>query len=135
MLKAGGPILQYIYSAIAFLTAVVDAFFYFAVWIKISRTSRMFTSTPSDSAATFKFQGGKKISVQDQTTYNKTAQTLTLFVVAFFAQWWPISVYSIWDFIATPPIILVELSAIFCNLGGVFNFIAYTLVRRKQNSK
>ena len=64
-------------------------------------------------------------------TEGKTSLFMMAIVIAYFAQWWPFSIYQAWYIVEQPPIILVQCIVIFCNLGGVFNFFAYTFIRRR----
>ena len=57
-------------------------------------------------------------------------QILTLFGIAYLAQWWPAIVSGIWAFVAPIPVPFLVTYVIFHNGGGVFNMLAYTYVRR-----
>ncbi|CAH1797883.1 unnamed protein product [Owenia fusiformis] len=60
----------------------------------------------------------------------KTAKTLVIFVIAYFGQWWAYVFYSFWAFKELPPLWLTLLTATFSNMGGVFNFFAYSSFRK-----
>ncbi|CAH1784564.1 unnamed protein product [Owenia fusiformis] len=67
---------------------------------------------------------------------NKIAATSALLILAYFAQWWPWFIYAIWSLIGNSPhIILVVLNTIFCNLGGAFNFFAYSTFRKRLGER
>ena len=53
-------------------------------------------------------EGNKK-----RTKYSKTARILSLFVIAYLAQWWPVVLYTIWGYEAQPHIILVVVSILY----------------------
>ena len=59
-------------------------------------------------------------------------QTLTVFVAVYILQYFPGVVTSLWSMAELPPIQCVGFTVIFTNLGGVFNFLAYTLLRRRS---
>ncbi len=130
MTKDGAIIVFNIYSGAMFATAFLDVFFYMCVWLKIQSTSKALSS--ATGSTTFRSQGGKMVSASDQKAYNKTANILTLFVLAYFAQWWPFMLYGVWSYFGPPPVMIVQLIVIFCTMGGVFNFFAYTFVRRSM---
>ena len=62
----------------------------------------------------------------------KAAQSMSLFVVAFFVQWSSGGVFAAWALFDTVPIVLFHLITIFNNIGGVLNLIVYVIVRRKK---
>ena len=84
------------------------------MWVKIQRTRHL--------VGTFN---------NPDMRYAKTARVMTIFVVAYLAQWWPSILLSVWSYIAPPPIVIMLLIVIFANMGGVFNFLAYTFVRKR----
>ena len=42
--------------------------------------------------------------------------------------------YSMWTFFSDPHIAITVGAVIFSNMGGVFNFLSYTYVRKRQAS-
>ena len=105
----------------------LDGIFYLAIWWKIKRTSSLFKSSESSA----QFRGGQAVGGNDQSKYANTAKMLILFVVAYFAQWWPLVLLSAWSYVAPPPDVLMVLVVIFVNAGGVYNCLAYTVIRRR----
>ena len=64
--------------------------------------------------------------------YLKTARIMMLFVVAYIGQWWTLVAYGIWTLFGQQPhIAIVTMDVFFPNLGGVWNFLAYTFLRNK----
>ena len=63
-----------------------------------------------------------------------TCRSLILIVAAYISQWWSFVVLTVWSYIADPHIVLLILVVTFCNAGGVFNSIAYTLMKRRGSS-
>jgi|SRR6218665_2480308 len=61
---------------------------------------------------------------------------MMIFVAVFILQWWTFIVYTAWTMVSDPPPTIFILAVIFINLGGIYNSIAYTIIRRKlQNQK
>ncbi|CAH1790671.1 unnamed protein product [Owenia fusiformis] len=60
----------------------------------------------------------------------KTTKTLVIFVIAYAGQWWAYTFYSFWAFAELPPKWLTLMTIIFANMGGVFNFFAYSKFRK-----
>ena len=59
-----------------------------------------------------------------------------IFVAVFILQWWTLTLYNIWGIFAIPPPPVLILAVIFINLGGIYNSIAYTIIRRRlQNQR
>ena len=61
-------------------------------------------------------------------------QVLMLFVAVYIIQYWAIVVYALCDVFGTPNYGLAICCVLFGNMGGLFNFVAYTLVRKRQQS-
>ena len=65
---------------------------------------------------------------------------MALIVLAFLFQWSLYVAFTLWQFFGSPHIGLLIADVSVCNLGGVFNAVAYTLMRRagigkKDNKK
>ncbi len=111
-----------------FIFIALNIIFYVGIWIKIKNISKGLNI----SKDTFQTIGGKTVRVSEKKNqYQNTAKLLILFVVAYTAQWWPFFIYSVWYYIAIPHIYLAVCITIFANMGGLFNFLAYTLIRKK----
>jgi hypothetical protein len=54
---------------------------------------------------------------------HRAAKTMSLFVVAFFVQWLPMSLYGIWQLIDDVPQLLFSFVTTFSNVGGILNGI------------
>lgn len=69
------------------------------------------------------------------------ARNMSLFVVAFFVQWWPAAVFGVWAYVSpiSVPQLLFHFLTTFCNTGGILNLIVYIIIRRRlllhQNAK
>ncbi|XP_052796549.1 uncharacterized protein LOC128228987 [Mya arenaria] len=63
----------------------------------------------------------------------RSAQSMSLFVLAFFIQWWTMALYGTWNiFTDNVPQPLFHLVTIFVNLGGTLNLIVYIILRRRR---
>ncbi|KAL4217514.1 hypothetical protein ACF0H5_023963 [Mactra antiquata] len=62
----------------------------------------------------------------------KTARRMSLFVVVFVLQWFPVSVHSLWNLIQPVHPIMLHIAVIFPNLGGCFNLAVCLLIRRSR---
>ena len=60
---------------------------------------------------------------------------MLVFVGVFILQWWSFTLYNIWALVTTPPAPVLVLAVIIINLGGIYNAIAYTIIRRKLQSQ
>ena len=75
-----------------------------------------------------------KTHIQRQK-YQRTARVMTCFIAAFVAQYWPYVIFSLlaWfdpDRLGPGNVIMYMLIVLFCNSGGLLNFLAYTYIRR-----
>ncbi|XP_052792945.1 uncharacterized protein LOC128226882 [Mya arenaria] len=62
----------------------------------------------------------------------RAAQSMSLFVAAFFIQWWAMALYGTWNiFTDDVPQPLFHLVTIFVNLGGILNLCVYLIIRRR----
>ena len=62
--------------------------------------------------------------------YHKSARVMLIFVIAFLLQIWPIGLYGIVIFFGTPPLYSIFLVVVSINLSGVFDCVAYTIIRK-----
>ena len=70
-------------------------------------------------------------AAENSRKFHKTARVMMLFVAAYIAQWWPYVTHTTWRLFGEPHISITMLVTLFANMGGVFNFLAYTLLRNK----
>ena len=95
---------------------VYNTLSYLGIWYKINKVSRKSTTTSAN-----------------QKKYHRSAKTMMFFVAAFIAQWWAFIIFNLWNFFSVPHISIVVAGVIFSNMGGVFNFLSYTYVRKRQS--
>ena len=74
-----------------------------------------------------------KMKINRHKSYTNTAKILSLFVLSYIAQWWPMISVPIWNIFASPPVEYYPVCLFFLNLGGVFNLCAYTVARKMYN--
>lgn len=66
---------------------------------------------------------------------HKAVRTMSLFVSAFFIQWFSLSVYSVWVLVdSNVPQALVHVITILSNIGGVLNLLVFLIIKRTQTS-
>ena len=65
------------------------------------------------------------------------AKNMSLFVAAFFIQWFFVGVYGAWELFAEVPVIMLHLATKSTNIGGVLNLIVFVIVskRRRRHKK
>ena len=73
----------------------------------------------------------KSLSGYRMRRLNRTAKIMSIFVGMFALQWIWYLIYCIWEMVSTPHISIIFLTVIFTNLGGIFNYYAYTYLRGK----
>ena len=67
--------------------------------------------------------------------YFRSGQIMMVLVLAFMVQWWSWVVHAIWAYFSTPQIWLIFVVVLFCNIGGLLNAFAYTIIRRNYLKK
>lgn len=63
--------------------------------------------------------------------YTKVARMMIMFIAAYLFQWWTYVVLSIWFHFGEPSIWFFLVTIIFTDLGGVYNAVVYTIIRKK----
>ncbi|XP_071161993.1 uncharacterized protein [Mytilus edulis] len=66
---------------------------------------------------------------------HQAAKTMSLFVTAFFVQWWALAVYGLLQLIGSVPAIMVNLTTTFSNIGGLLNGIVFIIIIRRKREK
>ena len=66
---------------------------------------------------------------------HKAAKTMSLFVTAFFVQWWAMALYGIWQLVADVPQLLFNFVTTFSNVGGILNGIVFIIIMRRKREK
>lgn len=65
---------------------------------------------------------------------HRAARTMSLFVTAFFVQWWAMALYGVWQLVDENlvPQALFQFVTTFSNVGGILNGIVYIIIRRRK---
>jgi uncharacterized ion transporter superfamily protein YfcC len=119
MRKAAGRALNTFYILAMIVVFVANSFCYVIVFAKIRQVENLVASFNKDSEAKEQSKRSKR-----------SAQNMALLVLAFLFQWSLYVAYTLWSFFGNPSYKLLTADVFICNLGGVFNGIAYTLMRK-----
>ena len=119
METVSGRIMSNVSAGILLFIFVTCIVVYTVLWIKIKRTSKDIQS-----------QSG---SQSKKSKYTRTGQVMMLFVVAFLMQWWPWATQAVMSYIVSGDLPLWIIFAVvsLCNMGGTFNAIVYTVMRKR----
>jgi len=115
MRRSIGKLLSNLVAAVMILTFIFNAACYFGVWMKIRRQGTRTKAQPPK--------------------YGRTAKVMMSFVAAYLAQWWTYVAYATWGIFREPHVSIIWGAVFFSNMGGVFNFLAYTFIRRKYQQR
>ncbi|XP_057309182.1 uncharacterized protein LOC130647366 [Hydractinia symbiolongicarpus] len=63
---------------------------------------------------------------------HRAAKTMSLFVAAFFIQWWAMALYGVWQLVADVPQALFQFVTTFSNIGGILNGVVYAIIRSRK---
>ena len=66
---------------------------------------------------------------------HRAACAMSLFVAAFFVQWWAMALYGVWVMAGEVPQPVFHFVTTFSNIGGGLNLVVYILIRRRKLSK
>ncbi|XP_062593169.1 uncharacterized protein LOC134254648 [Saccostrea cucullata] len=115
-----GEVANLFFTTVPLLTVLLmNIIVYGLTWKRIRSESKRLQHTLGQEAATI------RASLQ-------AAKTMSLFVTAFFAQWWAMALYGIWQMLAPVPQTLFQFVTTFSNIGGILNGIVYILIRRRR---
>ena len=119
MRKPSGNVANSLLLAMFLAVFITSLFCYVAVWIKLRRNAKRLKRYAQDAA-----------TVEKSKNTQRTAKTMTAFVIVYIVQWSTYIVYTIWNYYVLPPPPLFLSTVITANAGGVFNAFAYTLIRK-----
>ncbi len=102
-----------IYMICVFLVNLVC---YLMVWFKIRRVERNLGAAGQSS---------------HQRKHHRIAKVMAFFVIVYLGQYWAFCVFTFWGLFSIPSVGIICCSVVFTNLGGAFNCLAYTLIRRR----
>ena len=103
------------------LILVMNTILYLLTWYKLRMDAKRLEASLGKSATALQ-------------TSNIAARNMSLFVVAFFVQWWSVVLWGIWDLATTEevPVSITILVVTFANTGGVLNGIVFIIIRRRK---
>ena len=124
MRKPSGPIASVAYSIFVIVIFSINIISYLAVWIKIQRIQNNLKSVDREATS----------SGHAQKTHPaaRTTKTMSFFVAAYLFQWCPLCVYFVCTLLGYQYFPVLIWVVIGVNMGGGYNAIAYTLVKRRQ---
>ena len=106
-----------IYIGVSLATFATCITCYLLVWFKIRSVAANIKNAK---------HGGQKNT--------RTAKMMMVFVLVYISQWSPLVVFHLWSYCCFPHDIVFVWTVLFVNLGGFFNCVAYTLIRRKKKT-
>ncbi|XP_074651378.1 uncharacterized protein LOC141906083 [Tubulanus polymorphus] len=110
--------LNMVHSIIMVLVFFINGILYAMAWWRIKLVAkRLQTYKTSDS-------------INRQRKLYLAAYSMTVFVSAYVLQYSTLVMYSIWALVSVPSVPLIMATVFFTNMGGFFNFSAYTVFRR-----
>ena len=71
----------------------------------------------------------------NRKTARRAAKSMSLFVAAFFIQWWAAGLYGAWGLFGDIPNIVLHTSTTFTNIGGILNLGVFILVTRNRSHR
>lgn len=71
----------------------------------------------------------------NRKTARRAAKSMSLFVAAFFIQWWAAGLYGAWGLFGDIPNIVLHTSTTFTNIGGILNLGVFILVTRNRSNR
>ncbi|KAJ8310604.1 hypothetical protein KUTeg_012469 [Tegillarca granosa] len=116
-----GKITNICFTTIPLLVILVmNTALYFITWQRIRVEGKRLKNVLGNSA--------KSIRASHQA-----ARTMSLFVIAFIAQWWAMALYGTWQLIdENVPLALFQFVTTFSNVGGILNGVVYIIIRRRK---
>ncbi|KAH3843457.1 uncharacterized protein LOC127876915 isoform X1 [Dreissena polymorpha] len=105
------------------LVLVMNVIFYVLTWKRIHEQCREIR------------QNLGKMSTAMRASH-RAARAMSMFVAAFFVQWWAMALYGVWNLVVdVVPQPVHHMVTTFSNIGGILNLIVYCIIRKKQLSK
>ena len=98
---------------------LMNIILYFLTWKRIRDETRRIRYT----------QGSKPASMRAS---HRAAKAMSLFVAAFFIQWWAMALFGIWALAGPVPQVIFHLVTTFSNLGGILNLGVFIIIRRRN---
>ncbi|XP_048735729.1 uncharacterized protein LOC125651190 [Ostrea edulis] len=99
---------------------VINVVLYILTWWKIYTESKQIKTMLGSEAQTLRAS-------------HSAAKLMSLFVTAFFIQWWALGIISVWQNFAVVPQEFFTVVVMFTNLGGVLNGAVYIIIKKRRN--
>ena len=114
-----GAIASYAITVLLILTLVLNLVCYVTVLARMRSVEQRLHQGPPQPGSS-------------ETKYHSVARIMMLFVFVYMLQYWAYAVFSVWQRVYDDVSIVVMWGAVFfSNMGGVFNTVAYTVLRRR----
>lgn len=104
------------------LVLVINVILYVLSWFRIYKETQQIKNSLGKSSRALRAS-------------HKAAKTMSLFVTAFFIQWWAMALYGIWQLIDTIPQLLFNFVTTFSNVGGILNGFVFIIIMRRKREK
>lgn len=105
------------------LIVLINTVLYILTWKRIHDETEMFEKTVVEMSASMRAS-------------HRAARAMSLFVTAFFIQWWAMALYGVWALIDEDvPQPVFHFVTTFSNIGGCLNLAVYVLIHRRDLSK
>lgn len=104
------------------LVVVINTILYILSWLRIYKEAKEIKDSLGKSSRVLRAS-------------HKAAKTMSLFVAAFFVQWWAMALYGIWQLVADVPFLLFNFVTTFSNVGGILNGIVFIIIMRRKREK
>ncbi|XP_045206524.2 uncharacterized protein LOC123558712 [Mercenaria mercenaria] len=105
------------------LIVIVNTILYILTWKRIRDETETFEKSVHDMSASMRAS-------------HRAARAMSLFVAAFFIQWWAMALYGVWGLVdENVPQPIFHFVTTFSNIGGCLNLGVYLLIHRQQLGK
>ena len=115
----GGVILIIFTTIPSLLILIINSVLYIFIWRKINVESKRIQGTLGRAAASTR-------------ATHQAAKTMMLFIVMFIIQWTPSAVFGVWELICNTPPVVVLLTVMLSNSGGILNGSVFVIIYRKK---
>ncbi|XP_065944530.1 uncharacterized protein [Magallana gigas] len=115
-----GAVANIFFTTVPMTTVLVaNVVLYVLTWWKIHTESKRIKTMLGNEAQTVRAS-------------HKAAKLMSLFVAAFFVQWWALGIAIVWYKFAVVPKEFHTITVIFANIGGVVNGFVYIIIQRRK---
>eukprot|EP00105_Crassostrea_gigas_P020752 XP_011439620.1 PREDICTED: uncharacterized protein LOC105336843 [Crassostrea gigas] len=116
-----GDVAQIFFSTVPMtMVLVTNVVLYVLTWWKIHTESKRIKTIHENEAQTL-------------LASHKASKLMSLFVTAFFVQWWALGIVSVWHNFAVVPQQFITVLVMFTNLGGVLRGVVYIIIKRRTD--